>query len=182
MDSRIALARGWLAAAFQTLHDNLYGLSLSEALFVPQGGYRSVLGTLKHTAAWAHVYRSYAFDEHPTNWLDVAWPHDLRDTILPSQAYLDKVLAWTDLSHELWQRDLQAVSDADLDQPRPLHWGERRPLADIVRMVTMHYVYHAGEINQLLSIARQEGWENGEEVEENLAPSEGHRVVPPWKG
>lgn len=37
--------------AYQTLKDNLRGLTLAEALFVPQGGYRSVLGTLKHATA-----------------------------------------------------------------------------------------------------------------------------------
>ena len=50
-----------------------------------------------------------------------------------------------------------------------------------MRAIATHHVYHAGEINQLLSIHRHEAWEEGEEVEENLAPSEGHRVIPPWR-
>jgi hypothetical protein len=33
-------------------------ITLEEALFVPQGGYRSILGTLKHAAGWSHVYHS----------------------------------------------------------------------------------------------------------------------------
>jgi hypothetical protein len=35
---------------------------------------------------------------------------------------------------------------------RPVHWGAALPLADIVRAIATHHVYHAGEINQLLSI------------------------------
>jgi len=52
---------------------------------------------------------------------------------------------------------------------------------DIVRLIANHHIYHAGKINQLLSIYRQEAWEEGEEVEENIISSDGHRVIPPWK-
>lgn len=41
-------------------------------------------------------------------------------------------------------------------------------------------VYHAGELNQVLSICRGEAWEEGEEVEENNVSTVGHRVQPPW--
>lgn len=40
-------------------------------------------------------------------------------------------------------------------------------LLDIDRLIENHHIYHAGEINQLLSIYRHEAWEEGEEVEEN---------------
>ena len=50
------------------LADNVCGLRIDEALFVPPGGYRSTLGTLKHIAGWSHVYRSYAFDAEPRHW------------------------------------------------------------------------------------------------------------------
>ena len=181
MTTRLELTQTWLDSAFGILADNLHGLTLQEALFVPPGGYRSILGTLKHTAAWSHVYRSYAFEPTPTSWPGVAWPHGLRDTVVPSDAYLADVIAWLQLADQLWQQDLSRIQDADLDLLRPVHWRELRPLLDTVCRVAYHYVYHAGEINQLLSICRQEAWEEGEEVEENLIPSDGHRVVPPWR-
>jgi hypothetical protein len=111
--------------AFQMLADNVRGLRVDEALFVPPGGHRSTLGTLKHIAGWTHVYRSYAFD------------------------------------------------DAALESPRPMHWGELKPLFDIVATIARHHVYHAGEINQLLSIARGEAWEEHQEVEENQVSTVG---------
>ncbi len=36
------------------------------------------------------------------------------------------------------------------------------------RLLAYSYTYHAGEINQWLSIYRREAWEEGEEVEENI--------------
>ena len=68
---------------------HLGGLKLEEALFVPEGGYRSILGALKHAAGWSHVYRSYAFDPQPKHWNEIDWPYELKDTIVKTQVYLD---------------------------------------------------------------------------------------------
>jgi len=181
MRTRIELTLYTLDSAYTVLSDNLKGLTLAEALFAPSSGYRSIIGTLKHTAGWSHVYRSYAFDAAPTHWRGLAWPHGLRDTVIKSEEYLADVIVWLNLSHQLWQQDLRRVRDEELDQLRPVHWGEKRPLFDIVCMIANHHVYHAGEINQLLAISRQESWEEGEEVEENNISAAGHRVIPPWK-
>jgi hypothetical protein len=54
------------------------------------------------------------------------------------------------------------------------------PLAEIVAMVTAHWAYHAGEINAILAIRREEAWEYGEEVEENHIATSGHAVKPAW--
>jgi hypothetical protein len=181
MRSQVELARHLLDHAYRTAADNLAGLSLDEALFVAPGGYRSVLGTLKHTAAWSQVYHSFAFDPAPRGWVEIGWPRGLRETVEPSQPYLDEVLAWFDQSHQLWLRSLGMVDEEQLDQPHPLHWERTAPLYDIVVMVASHHLYHAGEMNQLLAIHRGEAWEEGEEVEENHIATEGHRVTPPWR-
>jgi uncharacterized damage-inducible protein DinB len=181
MRTRLELTQSLLDSAYETLSDNLKGLTLEEALFSAPGGFRSVAGTIKHTAGWSHVYRSYAFDASPTSCLDLEWPRGLRDTIVKSEAYLAELVEWLELSHRRWQRDLDQTRDDELDQLRPVHWGDSMPLFDIVRLIANHHVYHAGEINQLLSIYRGQAWEEGEEMEENHISSEGHRVVPPWK-
>jgi hypothetical protein len=181
MRSRIELARYLLEHAYRTAADNLAGLTLEEALFAAPGGYRSVLGTLKHAAAWSHVYHSFAFDPAPRGWTEIGWPRELRETVEPSQRYLDEVLAWFDQSHQLWLRSLGMVGEEQLDQPHPLHWGQAAPLYDIVVLVASHHLYHAGEINQLLAIQRGEAWEEGEEVEENHIATLGHRVTSPWR-
>jgi hypothetical protein len=166
--------------AYGTLRDNLRGLTLDEALYVPQSGYRSILGTLKHAAGWSHVYRSYAFDPHPRHWAQIAWPYGLRDTIIKSEPYLQSVIAWLDEAHRLWLADLGRVGEDQWEELRPLHWGQQAPLSEIVVIIAGHHLYHAGELNQVLAICRGEAWEEGEEVEENNISTIGHRVRPPW--
>jgi hypothetical protein len=181
MRSRVELVQHLLEHASRTATDNLSGLTLEEALFAAPGGYRSVLGTLKHAAAWSHVYHSFAFDPAPRGWAEIGWPRGLRETVEPSRDYLDEVIAWFAQAHQAWRRSLGMVAEEQLDQPHPLHWGQTAPLYDIVVMVAGHHLYHAGEINQLLAISRGEAWEEGEEVEENHLGTEGHRVPPPWR-
>ncbi len=180
MGSRIEMTRHMLAYAYDVMKGHLTSVSLEEALFVPPGGYRSVLGTLKHAAAWSHVYRSYAFDAAPTPWADLDWPHAMRYTIIQSEQYLRDMIGWFDDSYRRWQADLERIGDEQLDEPRLLHWGQRALLYEIVVMSAGHYLYHAGELNQVLSICRGEAWEEGEEVEENNISTIGHRVRPPW--
>lgn len=182
MTGRLELLREFLEFAHTLFWDNVKDLTLEQALFVPPGGYRSSLGTLKHIAGWSHVYRSYAFDAEPKHWRQVDWPRGLRDTIDKSQAYLDEVIAWEEEAHRLWLRDLGGLDDAAVDSVRRLHWGEEAPLSRVVTIIATHHVYHAGELNQLLAIHKGEAWEESEEVEENHISTIGHRVRPPWMG
>jgi hypothetical protein len=99
MRSRAEMTRYLLDDAYRMMMRHLDGITLEEALYVPEGGYRSVLGTLKHAAGWSHVYRSYAFDAHPRHWDALAWPRGLRDTIVKSQEYVDEVIEWFTLAH-----------------------------------------------------------------------------------
>jgi uncharacterized damage-inducible protein DinB len=166
-----------LAEAHQTFVDNVREISLEEALD-PAGGYRSILGIAKHTAAWSAVYHSYAFEPEPRHWNETDWPRGIRDRIEPTEGYLAEIIAWFDRSHEQWVSSIQSTED--LDAPRPVHWGGTAPLVDIVAMVAAHWAYHAGEINAILAIHRGEAWEYGEEVEENHISTTGHGVRPDW--
>ena len=87
---------------------------------------------------------------------------------------------WFESSFDQWRSSLLAVADEDFDAPHALHWGASAPLFDIVVLVANHWTYHAGEINEILSIVRGEAWEYGEEVEENHISTAGHRVRPGW--
>src|SRR5438552_11763076 len=100
MRTRAQLAAHLLQTARDTLAANIAHLTLEEALQAA-GGHRSVLGILKHTAAWSHVYYSYAFEPEPKHWIKTAWPRRLRDTIEPSQPYVDEIIAWFEASFEL---------------------------------------------------------------------------------
>ena len=168
-----------LAGARKLFFDNVRSVNLEEALF-SAGGYRSIVGVLKHMGGWVHVYRSYAFDVQPVHWADLAWPRGLRDQIDASTEYVDEVIAWVNQGLAAWEQALARVEDADLDRLYPLHWGETAPLTEIVAIVAREVIYHTGEINMLLSIARGEAWEYTEEVEENHISTYGHGVRPEW--
>ncbi|MBM3129190.1 MAG: DinB family protein [Chloroflexi bacterium] len=140
MRTRLEITLQLLDSAFGILSDNLQALTLEEALFVPPGGYRSIIGTIKHAAGWSHVYRSYAFDAAPTAWHALQWPHGLRDTIIQSEAYLADLILWLDRSHQLWKQDLLRTPENKLDQLRPVHWGDTMPLWDIVRTIANHHI------------------------------------------
>ena len=114
MPSAIELTLSQLQHAFETMSDNISTITLKEALFVPQGGYRSILGTIKHAAGWSHVYRSYAFDASPRHWIQLDWPRGLRETIAKEKAYVDEVITWFNQAHHLWIAALTPLSDAEL--------------------------------------------------------------------
>lgn len=172
---------GFIRATLEESHraflDNVRRISLEEALDAA-GGYRSILGIAKHTAAWSAVYYSYACEPEPRHWNAADWPRGLRDQIHPSAEYLEEILAWFERTYTAWITSLAEAED--LSEPRPVHWGSSAPLADIVAMVSAHWAYHAGEINMILAIRRGEAWEYTEEVEENHISSAGHGVRPAW--
>lgn len=171
----------FLQAGYEEMIAHFEDIDLEEALFVPQGGYRSVIGTLKHAAGWSHVYYSYAFEEEPRHWAETSWPFGLRDQINKSEAYLVALIQWFIDGHENWMAALKQVEEEEIDELHKLHWGDEAPLHKIVTTIAQHHVYHAGELNQVLSICRGEAWEEGEQVEENNISTVGHRVKPPWK-
>ncbi len=179
MRARSELALRVLQTAQQMLKDNIHGLTLEEAL-AAAGGYRSVLGILKHTASWSHIYHSYAFDAEPKHLNALAWPRGLRDTIETSQEYLDEIVAWLEESFALWETSVGSASDEEFDEERLLHWGEKAPLFDIVVLNAAHWTYHTGELNEILSILRGEAWTYTEEVEENHISTAGHRIRAGW--
>lgn len=109
MRSSLDMALHMLEHAYNTMVRNVEGVTLDETLFIPEGGYRSVLGTLKHTAGWSHVYQSYAFDAHPRHWNEIDWPHGLRETIDSSKDYVEDVIEWFKLSHRRWLEDLRSI-------------------------------------------------------------------------
>jgi DinB superfamily len=179
MGVRLDDARAMLSNARQHFAENVRTLTLDEALFAA-GGYRSILGVLKHMGGWVHVYRSYAFEPAPTHWNQVSWPRGLRDTVELSPDYVREVVAWVDQGLEAWDDALAGATDDELDRPHRLHWGAAAPLANIVVMVAHEVMYHTGELNMLLSIVRGEAWEYTEEVEENYIDTYGHGVRADW--
>jgi hypothetical protein len=179
MRTKADLAVATLTHSRDVLFGNIKSLTLDEAL-QPAGGYRSILGILKHTAGWSWVYHSYAFEAQPKHWAQTPWPRGMRDTVETTQEYLDEIVGWLDQSFDAWKASLAALADEAFDEPHRAHWGGTLPLWDIVAIISHHWGYHTGELNAVLSILRSEAWEYTEEVEENHISTAGHRLRPGW--
>ena len=179
MATRIDNVRGLLGHTGLLFTNNARSLTLDEAC-TTAGGYRSILGVLKHMGGWVHVYWSYAFEAEPKQWDRTSWPRGMRDVVDLSPEYLAEVVAWVSDGLRKWDDALAALTDDALDELRPVHWGATAPLGQIVAMVDHEVAYHTGELNMLLSIARGKAWEYTEEVEENHIDTYGHGVRPPW--
>lgn len=179
MSSDLAYARGMLVAARQMYDAQVEHLPLDEALF-SAGGWRSSLGVLKHITAWLHIYHSYAFEPEPKHWDGTDWPRGLIDEVELSGEYLQEVIDWGREGFAEWEAALAGLEDGALDQPRRAHFGGRLPLGTLLGIQMFHVVYHAGELNMLLSIKRGEAWEWGEEVEENHIDTFGHGLRGNW--
>ncbi|MEX0750578.1 MAG: DinB family protein [Dehalococcoidia bacterium] len=179
MRTRAELAVATLTSARDQLTRNLRTLTLDEAL-QSAGGFRSIVGILKHTASWSHVYQSYAFDAQPRHMRSLDWPRGVYDTIETSQAYLDELVEWYEDSYGRWVASVEPLIDETFDEPRPCHWGATMPLFEIILINANHWCYHTGEVNAIMSILRGEAWEYTEEMEENHISTVGHRLRPDW--
>jgi hypothetical protein len=180
MSTRSAVAESILAHGYRVLSDNVHDVAPADALKAA-GGYRSILGILKHTAAWTHVYHSYAFEAEPRHWRGQDWPGGLApDVVDTTPAYYAALKTWLEEGRRRWSASIAGLADRDFDQPHRVHWGATASLWDIVLMVAAHWIYHAGEINALRALERGEAWEYTEEVEENHISTAGHRLRPGW--
>lgn len=180
MRTRVELARHLLDNAHGIMADHLRTLTPDDAL-AAAGGYRSILGILKHTAGWSDVYHSYAFEPEPRHWDRIEWPRGLpADVVDLSPGYLEDLRGWLARGYEQLTASLAGLPDGLLEEPRPVHWGATVPLFEIIVMVANHWTYRAGEVNAIVSIERGLAWKYTEEVEENHISTAGHRIRPVW--
>jgi uncharacterized damage-inducible protein DinB len=117
----------------------LQGLTEQEAIWVPQEGERPILELLLHIAGSKILYENYAFGSRDKNWQNLEWP----------EWRLQSALHWLDAAQKTLRDHLLVLNDADLDEPRPTHWGERLSLRVIFNLAIQHDIYHAGEIRCL---------------------------------
>jgi hypothetical protein len=49
------------------------------------------------------------------------------------------------------------LSDRELTETRPVHWGERRPVATLVWQIAVEHLHHSAEIGVLRDLHRGSG-------------------------
>lgn len=64
------------------------------------------------------------------------------------EEYLSAVFEWFREAHRQWMDDLGSLENDQLEDLRPLHWGEDAPLVDIVSKVglSVRRVDHASRV------------------------------------
>lgn len=128
---------------------NIHNLNDEEWTAVPAGGGRSAADVIEHVAWCKRMYEDYAFGS--------ATLRGDQPPLVPEAGARARpraeLLAWLTESHRRWLASVRALpSDAELDRPRPVYWGEPLPTRTIIQIVIAHDLYHAGEINHLRAL------------------------------
>ncbi len=69
---------------------------------------------------------------------------------------LAKTIEWLREGHRRLREHIASLEDEELAKPRRLHWGEMRETRGIIRTLVNHDLYHAGEINHLRALLRDD--------------------------
>jgi hypothetical protein len=95
-----------------------------------------------HIAGGNYVYWDYAFGS-ATLTFDLELPGDVVEAT-----------DWLFASHDLWTRELAALTDADLDRIVPTNGGELWPLHRVFAKLITEQVHHGAEISLLRDLFR----------------------------
>ncbi len=113
---------------------------------LPEGGGRTIAEIAQHAGLAPWVYGHFAFGEGTRPWNE--WEAEA-EAALRSMA---ETVDWMREGHRRFVESVAALDDGDLDEPRPVHWGELRLLRDTIAIMLAHAPYHAGEINHARSL------------------------------
>jgi hypothetical protein len=132
----------------QALMTNLATVTEAEWRATVPGATRTIESMVLHVAACKIMYADYAFGPGTKQWgtPDVEGPWE------PGAAPMTEAIGWLRGTHRSFRKEVEALTDDDLDQPRMCNWGELRPTRWILAAIIGHDFYHAGEINHLRSL------------------------------
>lgn len=120
---------------------------------------RTIREIAQHAATALHAYYNAGFGD-----VEGAW--DAAAAVAGTKRSKEDVVGWATEAQEAVLASVSKLTDADLDAPRPAHWGGIVPTRRIVVTLIAHGYYHAGEVNHLRSVLQgNDRWEYwGEEM------------------
>ena len=127
---------------------NLRNVGDDDWTALPEGGGRTIASIAQHAGLAPWVYADFAFGSDRRQW-------DEREAEATAQAAsrsMAETVEWMREGHRRFVTALADLDDANLDELRPVHWGEQRPLREITAILIAHAPYHAGEINHARSL------------------------------
>jgi len=103
----------------------------------------SIQGIALHIAGCKFMYGSISFLNTEIRWREIA---EQMDTFEPSwPAALD----YLNRAHQYWMASWADLTNADLELPRPTNYDRDLPAWEMIRIVSLHDCYHAGQIAML---------------------------------
>jgi DinB family protein len=117
----------------------------------PPGGQRTIASIVLHVGACIVMYDEYGFGPGRLQWDD-------RDLVPWSQeeAPMAEAIEWMTEAHRRFVDHIAALDDDALSELRPANWGEMVPTRWLISAIATHSAYHAGEINHIRSLLRDD--------------------------
>jgi hypothetical protein len=97
---------------------------------------------IAHLAAWTDIYRNWTFG-----------PADLHLTRLEVPGTAEELAAWLRRSQGAFISDVDRLTDLDLDERRPAHYGPLLPIWYLVQTIAGEHVHHGAEVGVLRDLA-----------------------------
>ena len=134
-----------------SLMANLSSVTGADLDKLPPGGGRTMRDLIVHCASVKSMYVNHAFgDATGTFW--TAWDQDG----LVSDASFEDLMDWLTRTHaDLINQVHHLRTDDELESMRPTYWGADWETRAILDAISIHDVYHAGEINHLRALLHQ---------------------------
>ena len=134
-----------------SLMANLSSVTGADLDKLPPGGGRTMRDLIVHCGSVKSMYVDHAFgDATRTFW--TAW--DKEEAV--SEATFEDLMDWLTRTHgDLITQVRMLTTDAELISMRPTYWGAQWETRGILDAISIHDVYHAGEINHLRALLHQ---------------------------
>ena len=96
-----------------------------------------------HLAAWTDVYRGHAFGDGPVDLMEMEIPGDRAGGV-----------AWFHRAQDRFIDRVDALTDEEIFEPRPAHWGESVPVVQLVSGLMIEHTHHLAEVGVLRDLRR----------------------------
>jgi DinB superfamily len=106
---------------------------------------------LLHLVAWTALYSDWTFGAATRSYADFEIPGDAADAVVLLRQVQDEFTA-----------PVEPLTDDDLVQTRPAHWGAEYPVGVLVWQIAVEHLHHSAEIGVLRDLhrgtARRDVW------------------------
>ena|SRR5687768_15463782 len=134
-----------------SLLENLGSVTPDEWVRVPPGGRRSIRYVTRHVGASKFIYQNHAFGDAG---LMCEGLHAVGDSHVDTVA---GAIAWLRERHEKLRASIGALDDdEELLRSRLSPFDGEQETRWIIATMMQHDLYHAGEINHILALCRQD--------------------------